>query len=107
MAPGLGYYETLRAEYAARRDLLRDVLDGTGLPTLPIGGAYFLTADVADRGFASDVAFCRYLTTEVGVAAVPPSAFYAEPARAPVMARFCFAKREETLERAVERLGQV
>jgi aspartate/methionine/tyrosine aminotransferase len=104
LSPGIGYYERLRAEYAERRDLLRDALDGAGLRTLPIGGAYFLTADVAGLGFASDVAFCRYLTTEVGVAAVPPSAFYADPATAPVLARFCFAKREETLRAAAERL---
>ncbi|MDP9365605.1 MAG: methionine aminotransferase [Chloroflexota bacterium] len=104
VAPGLGYYERLRAEYAERRDLLREALEGAGLPTLPIGGAYFLTADVAGMDFDSDVAFCRYLTAEVGVAAVPPSAFYADPSQAPVMARFCFAKREETLRSAAERL---
>ena len=103
-APGLGYYERLRAEYSERRDLLREALEGAGLRTLPIGGAYFLTADVVGMGFDSDVRFCRYLTAEVGVAAVPPSAFYADPARAPVMARFCFAKREETLRSAAERL---
>ena len=71
-----------------------------GLPTLPIGGSYFLMADIADLGFPDDVAFCRYLTTEVGVAAVPPSAFYLDPARAPLLARFCFAKRDETLAEA-------
>jgi aspartate/methionine/tyrosine aminotransferase len=54
-----------------------------------------------------DVAFCRFLTSEIGVAAVPPSAFYADPARAPLLARFCFAKREETLRAAGERLGRL
>lgn len=103
-APGLGYYDRLRAEYAERRALLRDALDGAGLPTLPIGGAYFLMSDVAGLGYADDVAFCRYLTTEVGVAAVPPSAFYADPRRAPLLARFCFAKRPETLRAATDRL---
>ena len=106
-APGLGYYDRLRAEYAARRDLLRGALEEAGLPTLPIGGAYFLMADIAGRGFADDVAFCRHLTAEVGVAAVPPSAFYLDPARAPLLARFCFAKRDETLRAAAARLGRL
>ena len=61
-------------------------------------------ADFSDLGFADDVAFCRWLTSEVGVAAVPPSAFYLDPARAPLLARFCFAKREETIQLAAERL---
>jgi aspartate/methionine/tyrosine aminotransferase len=58
-------------------------------------------------GFPDDVSFCRYLTAEVGVAAIPPSAFYAETARAPLLARFCFAKRDETLRAAAERLQKL
>jgi aspartate/methionine/tyrosine aminotransferase len=58
-------------------------------------------------GFPDDVSFCRYLTTEIGVAAIPPSAFYADPARAPLLARFCFAKREETLRAAADRLRRL
>ena len=104
VAPGLGYYDQLRADYTARRDRLRDALHAAGLPTLAIGGSYFLMADVAPFGFADDVAFCRWLTTEIGVAAVPPSAFYADRGRAPLLARFCFAKREETLDAAATRL---
>ena len=107
VAPGRGYYDRLRAEYTARRDLLRAALEQNGLPTLPIGGSYFLMADIAGRGFADDVAFCRYLTRDVGVAAIPPSAFYADTARAPLLARFCFAKREETLRAAAERLSRL
>ncbi len=99
-----GYYEQLRREYTARRDLLAGALSSAGLPTLPVQGSYFLMADVQGMGFPDDVSFCRYLTTEIGVAAIPPSAFYADPARAPLMARFCFAKKEETLQAAAERL---
>jgi aspartate/methionine/tyrosine aminotransferase len=106
-APRRGYYEELRRDYAERRDALRDALEGAGLPTLPVAGAYFLMADVTDLGFEDDVAFCRWLTTEVGVAAVPPSAFYLDPARAPLLARFCFAKRPETIRLAAERLRRV
>jgi aspartate/methionine/tyrosine aminotransferase len=102
-----GYYEKLRREYTARRDMLAGALASAGLRTLPIQGAYYLLADLADLGFTDDVSFCRYLTTEVGVAAIPPSAFYADPARAPLLARFCFAKREETLRAAAERLQRL
>ena len=107
VAASSGYYEQLRAEYDRRRVLLRDALDGAGLNALPIGGSYFLSADVSRLGFPDDVAFCRWLTTEIGVAAVPPSAFYLDPGRAPLLARFCFAKRDETLAAAAERLTRV
>ncbi len=100
-----GYYQQLQADYTVRRDLLKQALNDAGLETLPIGGGYFLLADVAPLGFADDVAFCRYLTETVRVAAIPPSAFYADPARAPQLARFCFAKRPETLAAAAERLA--
>ena len=106
-APSRGYYEQLSGEYAERRDDLRVALSEAGLSTLPVDGAYFLMADVANLGFPDDVAFCRWLTTEVGVAAVPPSAFYLDPARAPLLARFCFAKRPETIRLAAERLRRV
>ncbi|MGH2560691.1 MAG: methionine aminotransferase [Thermomicrobiales bacterium] len=106
-AASTDYYARLRAEYTARRDLLQEILNAAGLPALPVAGSYFLMADIADRGFPDDVSFCRFLTKEIGVAAVPPSAFYADPARAPLLARFCFAKREETLRLAGGRLQQL
>jgi aspartate/methionine/tyrosine aminotransferase len=106
-APELGYYSELSRDYHRRRDALKVVLDGANLPTLPVAGAYFLMSDISHLGFESDVAFCRWLTTEIGVAAIPPSAFYLAPARAPLLARFCFAKRAETIQRAAERLAIV
>ncbi len=102
-----GYYDRLRGEYTARRDLLTGALTAAGLPTLPVQGSYFLLADVGGLGFPDDVSFCRYLTADVGVAAIPPSAFYADPARAPLLARFCFAKKDETLHAAAERLQRL
>jgi aspartate/methionine/tyrosine aminotransferase len=101
------YYATLTSEYAERRDRLRAALEAAGLPTLPVEGAYFLMADISGLKFADDVAFCRWLTTEIGVAAIPPSAFYLDPSRAPQLARFCFAKRDGTIRMAAERLRQV
>ncbi len=69
-------------------------------------GAYFLMTDLAARGVTDDVAFCRRLVTEVGVAAIPTSVFHADPSRAPRFARFCFAKQDETLREAAARLAR-
>ncbi len=99
-----GYYVELKGAYTARRDRLRAILADAGLPPLPVKGSYFLLGDISDLGFESDVEFCRYLVTEVGVAAIPPSAFYLNPETAPLLARFCFAKEHATLEAAAERL---
>jgi aspartate/methionine/tyrosine aminotransferase len=99
-----GYYDRFRAEYTARYRLLEEILISAGLPVLLTEGSYFLMADISPTGFRDDVTFCRYLTTEVGVAAIPPSAFYARQTDLPLLARFCFAKREETLRAAQQRL---
>ncbi|HET9014939.1 MAG TPA: methionine aminotransferase [Thermomicrobiaceae bacterium] len=104
-APASGYYTELAARYTDLRDRLRRGLEAAGLPVLPARGSFFLMADIGGLGFADDVSFCRFLTTEVGVAAIPPSAFYADPSTAPLQARFCFAKQPETLEEAGERLA--
>ncbi|MEP6654384.1 MAG: methionine aminotransferase [Myxococcales bacterium] len=100
-----GYYDQLRADYQRRRDLLSAVLREAGLDPLPIGGAYFLLTDISGRGFASDADFCRRLVTEYGVAAIPTSVFYQDPHTAPPLARFCFAKRDETILAAAPRLA--
>lgn len=100
-----GYYGQLIEEYATRRDRLRAVLADAGLPPLDCQGSYFLLSDVTNLGFTNDVEFCRHLVTEAGVAAIPPSAFYLDPSTAPPLARFCFAKRLETIDAAAERLA--
>jgi aspartate/methionine/tyrosine aminotransferase len=102
-----GYYDELRAEYEERRALLREVLEGARLPVLPARGSFFLTTDIGALGYEDDRAFCRWLTTEVGVAAIPNSVFYSEPSSAPKLARFCFAKKLETLQAAGERLAKL
>ena len=102
-----GYYDQLREEYAERRALLRQILESAGLPTLPAEGSYFISADIAALGYGDDRAFCRFLTTEIGVAAIPTSAFYTDPGSAPPLARFCFAKQIATLEAAGERLRRL
>src|SRR5262249_20786575 len=103
-----GYYAQLRGDYGRRRDLLAGVLRGAGLEPLPIGGAYFLLTDVGRLGFGGDDGdFCRKLVTEIGVAAIPTAAFYRRPESAPPVARFCFAKRDETILAARPRLAKL
>lgn len=102
-----GYYAQLRAEYVARRDLLRDRLEQAGLSPLPVEGAYFISCEVRQFGYTDDVTFCRRLIADIGVAAIPTSIFYSEPASAPPIARFCFAKQHATLEAAGARLRRV
>jgi aspartate/methionine/tyrosine aminotransferase len=102
-----GYYDRFRREYTERYDLIRRVLGKAGLPTLRTEGSYFVMADISSTDFASDVDFCRWLTRDVGVAAIPPSAFYADQHDLPRLARFCFAKKLETLHAAAERLATI
>jgi N-succinyldiaminopimelate aminotransferase len=101
------YYSDLRAEYRERLELLQKVLQGIGLPTIPVEGSYFIMADIAATGHSDDAAFCRWLTSEIGVAAIPPSAFYATPEGVPLLARFCFAKKLETIHAAAARLAKI
>ena len=98
------YYQDLAAEYDARRVALDAALTEAGLNPLPIGGSYFLMADISHLPYANDVEFCRWLVAEKGVAAVPPSAFYVQPETAPLLARFCFAKSLATIAEAKRRL---
>ncbi len=96
-APASGYYETLRQDYDARRRLLGRFLDEAGLPSLAVQGSYFLMVPFQRPDFETDVAFCRWLIEQIGVTPIPPSAFYDDPASAPKMVRFCFAKEAATL----------
>jgi N-succinyldiaminopimelate aminotransferase len=101
------YFEGLLAAYTARRDRLLAALRSAGLAPWVPEGAYFVCADVAGFGHPSDDAFCRWLTTEVGVAAIPLSAFYLRPEKAPRVARFAFCKTDAVLDEAARRLGQL
>ena len=101
------YYQNLAADYQQKRDFLMQVLNEAGLPTIKPGGTYFVMVDISDLGFADDVAFCKYLTTEVGVAAIPPSAFYHDPADGAKLARFAFCKSQPALEEAARRLQKL
>lgn len=92
--------------YQAKRDLFRSLLGTLPLELLDVAGAYFQLVDYSRVSTEDDTAFARRLTTELGVAAIPLSPFYAErPARR--LVRFCFAKRDETLRAAAERLANL
>ena len=94
----------LPAFYQRKRDLFRDGLARTRLRLLPSQGSYFQCVDYSAVSELGEDAFCRWLTTEVGVAAIPVSAFY-KTGFDQRIARFCFAKRDETLQLALERLA--
>ncbi|MCB0006894.1 MAG: aminotransferase class I/II-fold pyridoxal phosphate-dependent enzyme [Anaerolineales bacterium] len=105
MAHTEGYFEFLREDYQEKRDFLTGALNAAGLPSIKPAGTYFVMVDISQLGFANDIEFCRYLTKEVKVAAIPPSAFYHNPADGAGIARFTFCKKMETLELAAERLA--
>lgn len=103
----LDHYEPpFLAFYTERRDEMVAALEGAGFEVLPPDGTYFVMAGFDRFGFTNDVEFCRYLTAEIGVAAIPPSAFYHNQYQSG-MARFCFAKKPETIAAAAERLAQL
>ena len=97
------HYRQLPEFYQARRDLFVDALSQSRLKLLPCEGTYFLLADYSAISDLDDVSFCRWLTTEVGVAAIPLSVFCAAPFPHKLI-RLCFAKQEATLLAAAERL---
>ncbi len=99
-------YETLPAFYQRKRDFFRAGLAGTRFKLLPCEGTYFQCVDYSAISDLPEAEFSKWLTTEIGVAAIPVSAFYHERHESGVV-RFCFAKREATLATALERLARL
>ncbi|MGL4634900.1 MAG: aminotransferase [Beijerinckiaceae bacterium] len=97
------YFADTKLDFQRSRDRLSDGLKTLGFQVLPSEATYFLNIDIAPLGQGDDVTFARKLVSEYGVATIPVSAFYAE---APVtnVVRFCFAKRDSTIDGALERL---
>ncbi len=100
------YYNELASSIARGRDRLTVGLRDIGFDVLPSDGTYFLTTDIRSLGFnGNDLEFCKHITKEAGVAAVPISAFYGDVSQAPQhFARFCFCKPDALLDEAVGRL---
>ncbi|SPA49113.1 pyridoxal phosphate-dependent aminotransferase [Cupriavidus taiwanensis] len=99
-------YLQLSAFYQAKRDFFRAGLAGSRFKLLPSDGTYFQCVDYSAISDLSEADFAMWLTREIGVAAIPVSAFYSQPRESGVV-RFCFAKKEETLALALERLGKL
>lgn len=99
-------YRQLSAYYQRKRDLFRRGLEHTKFRLLPGEGTYFQCVNIADVSDLSETEFCKWLTSEIGVAAIPMSAFYGNGFDQRVV-RFCFAKKDETLHAALDRLARL
>lgn len=99
-------YLDLPAFYQRKRDLFRAGLARTRFKLLPSEGSYFQCVDISEVSDLNEADFCKWLTTEIGVAAIPLSAFYGNGFDQRVV-RFCFAKKDETLNMALERLSKL
>ncbi len=100
------YFSRLASDMQAKRDRLSKGLAAIGFGVLPADGTYFVTTDFRPLGFnGNDEAFCRHITTEAKVTAVPVSAFY-QQGGPEYFARFCFCKNDSTLDSALERLAR-
>jgi aminotransferase len=101
------YYRELAAAYRARRDRLLPHLEAAGFACYRPDGAYYVMTDISRFGFANDVEFTQFLIRDVGVAVVPGSSFYHDPADGRQQVRFCFCKHDETLDEAGRRLQRL
>jgi methionine aminotransferase len=99
-------YLKLPAFYQRKRDLFRAGLAHTRFKLLPSEGSYFQCVDISSVSDLNEADFCQWLTTEIGVAAIPLSAFYGNGFDQRLV-RFCFAKKDETLKSALARLAHL
>jgi aspartate/methionine/tyrosine aminotransferase len=101
------YYAGLQSEYLRRREMLLPVLEAAGFGVFRPDGAYYIMTDISRFGFKDDLEFTRFLVREIGVACVPGSSFYSRPELGARQVRFCFCKKDKTLEDAAERLQKL
>jgi aminotransferase len=101
------YFVELASRYEAKRDRMLGILDKVGFRCFMPKGAYYIMCAIDAFDFRDDVAFCAHLVDEIGVATVPGSSFFSDPAAGRNFIRFCFAKKEETLALAADRLSQL
>lgn len=107
LAAPAAFYETLTDQYRRRRDLLVDGLRTVGFDAFTPEGTYFVLADHTPFGFSDDVAFARHMVADIGVAVIPPSAFYHRKEDGKSLVRFAFCKDEATIEQALERMSKL
>ena len=101
------YYDELQREYQKKRDFIVPVLQDAGFGCSYPEGAYYVMCDISAFGYNDDVEFTRHLIREIGVAVVPGSSFYHRPEMGSNFVRFCFCKKDDTLEAAAERLAKL
>jgi aspartate/methionine/tyrosine aminotransferase len=101
------YYQKLSQDYSARRERLLGILSDAGFRCFKPRGAYYIMTDISVFGFPDDVAFAKYLVKEIGVACVPGSSFFRDPADGRSIVRFTFCKKESTFQAAAERLANL
>lgn len=101
------YYAKLREDYRTRREIILGYLHEAGFELHEPEGAYYIMTDVKPFGWDNDVRFVEWMVKEIGVAAVPGSSFYSPPELGRTQVRFMFAKKEETLHAAGERLLKI
>lgn len=101
------YYKELQKEYQRKRDFIVPILQENGFKCEMPQGAYYVMTDISDFGFADDIEFTKHLIREIGVAVVPGSSFYHDKNLGSQKVRFCFCKKDETLEAAAERLQKL
>lgn len=102
---GDDYYKWLTDKYTSKRDLFLKGLDDIGIAHTVPQGAYYILLDISEFGFDSDLEFCEVLARDVGVGAVPGSSFFREPVNN--LIRLHFAKKDETLNEALNRLESI
>ncbi|MCM1175892.1 MAG: aminotransferase class I/II-fold pyridoxal phosphate-dependent enzyme [Blautia sp.] len=102
---GKSYYDELREKYTRKKNLFLKGLDEIGLVHTDPEGAYYVLLDISEFGYESDLLFCEALAEKVGVGAVPGSSFFREPVNH--LIRFHFAKKDETLYEALNRLESI
>lgn len=104
VAEGMGYYTELNGLYRRKRDFLMQALRAAGLNAIEPRGTFFVMVDISPLGFENDVDFCYWLVSNVGVGAIPPSAFYDNPQDGATLVRFAFCRTDDVLYEAAERL---
>ncbi len=106
---GSNYYEEYQALYTQKRDLMMQALDSAGLKSITPQGTYFVMADFSDVFDGNDVAFTKHLITKIGVACIPPSAFFSADHKYLTKdhVRFAFCKSDDTLKQAAERMARL
>ncbi len=101
------YYVELQKEYERKRNFLIPVLQSAGFKCDSPQGAYYVMCDISGFDFKDDIEFTKHLIREIGVAVVPGSSFYHDASLGKNQVRFCFCKKDETLQTAAERLSKL